>query len=158
MTKLLTATALALAMIGPALAQTSEPTEYRVIDAADLKVAPDRYTDKPIELRRMYCYYADEDDIRCAGDGGGLAIFASTVESAEEKDALAANCSEVKKFTSPACTKTIRLVPASNTQDRLSEYKLRTIIRTETIEIVSAPKPRNKIEAVPMRKPRDKRA
>jgi hypothetical protein len=132
--KTLAAITLALAMTGPALAES----EHRVIDAADLRMAPSKYLDKPIELRRMYCYYADDEDYRCVASDSTLAVFAPAIESEAEKSALEANCGEMKKITSPACTKTIRLVPASNVQDHISGYMLRTVIRTETIEIVPA--------------------
>lgn len=46
--------------------QPSQPHEYRVVDPADLYVAPSKYTDKAIEVRGMQCFHADKDEYTVA--------------------------------------------------------------------------------------------
>ena len=117
--------------------QPTEPTEYRVVDATDVYVAPNKYTDKPIELRRMKCLHADKDEYRCIAPGGNaLVVFAAGVEPATEKDAIETKCGEIKKILSRQCEKTIRLTPATNSEDIVSGYCKRTIIITQSIEVV----------------------
>jgi hypothetical protein len=69
--------------------QPTKPTEYRVADADDIFVAPNKYVDKPIELRRIRCLHADKDECRCIAPGSTfLIVFAAAVEPAAEKEAV----------------------------------------------------------------------
>src|SRR5436190_23178118 len=74
-------------VIGSPMARAQDkPTNYRVVDPSDVYVSPNKYKDKPIELRDMRCLHADEDEYRCIAPGGTtLVVFSSAVEPEGEK-------------------------------------------------------------------------
>jgi hypothetical protein len=83
------------------------------------------------------CLYADKDEYRCLAPGSNpLIVFAAAVEPEPEKEAIETKCGEIKKLLTPQCSKTIRFMPAENSQDTVSGYTKRTILLTRSIEVV----------------------
>jgi hypothetical protein len=110
--------------------------EFRAVDPDDVFVAPNKYQGKPIELRRMRCFHADKDEYRCTSSNGTmLLVLARGVTPQEEKDLIEERCGEIKKITTPACLKTIRLTPVVHEEDTISGYLKRTIIGAASIEV-----------------------
>jgi hypothetical protein len=152
-----TTTACAFVLLGLGLAigsSVARAQPYRVVDPADVYVAPNKYMDKPIELRNMKCLHADKDEYRCLAPGdNALVVFAAAVEPAAEKEAIETKCGEIKNILSPQCAKTIRFTPAENSDDIVSGYRKRTIILTRSIEVVPVTKrvryKRNVVESYP---------
>jgi hypothetical protein len=121
------ALAIAGVLATPTLAQ-----EYRVVDTADVRVSPNKFKGKNIELRGMNCYYSDDDDYRCTD--GTVTVFAKAATS--ESNWLEKNCDTMKKFMSAQCKATVRFSYDEVTEDLLSGYKTRTILQTDTVTVI----------------------
>lgn len=121
------------------IVQTPPPlpaSEYRVVDPSDLYITPGKYIGKPIELRRVYCLYADEDDYRCTTDGTNVMITAEEVTPPVHQQIMQKDCQSMKQFSTSKCIRTIRLIPTETSSDVVSNYQRRKIIVTTAIEVV----------------------
>lgn len=116
---------------------SAAPTTYKVVDADDVFVAPAKYQDKPIEIRRVRCFHADKAEYRCIGTGSlTVTIFASSIRPQAEREAIEEDCGEIRKMlSSPKCLKTIRFVPAKHSEDLVSGMQKRMVVITPEIEV-----------------------
>lgn len=126
-----------------AVPTTSGPPKseaYRLIDPADLYVAPNKYLKRPIELRRMRCLHADKDEYRCIAPGSVIVtIFTARLTPSSEQAAVENECGEIRKMTtSPKCLKTIRFVPLKAEEDLVNGYTKRLVVVAAAVEIVQA--------------------
>lgn len=125
------------------IVNTFAPDDYKVVDPDDIHVAPDKFIRKPIELRGVRCFYADKDDYRCsAGSILPTVIFTDTIGPTREKDDIETNCGAIKKINSPACRKTIHVVPTGYNEDSPNAFAKRIILKAQSIEIVPSAKRR----------------
>jgi hypothetical protein len=111
------------------------PSEYRVVDPSDLYVTPGKYIDKPIELRRVHCLYADEDDYRCTFDGASVMIAAEEVTPRAQQLIMQTDCQSMKQYSTSKCIRTIRLIPSESRTDVVSN-RTRRVFVTTAIEVV----------------------
>src|SRR4029077_18568858 len=82
----------------PKTIEPKKSAEYRVVDPSDIFVAYSKYLGKPIEVRKVRCYYADKDDYRCIAIGDSTVVFfAEDIEPATAREAIENDCSEIKK-------------------------------------------------------------
>lgn len=114
------------------------PADYKNVDPADLRVAPNKFMGKPIELRKVHCFYADASEYRCIATSGIsiVTVFGKDITPAPEKASLEADCGTIKMVDTPRCLRTIRLVPAANDQEQINAFASRVVVVTPTIEIM----------------------
>jgi hypothetical protein len=135
---------------GPETANTREivssfaPGDFKVVDPDDIHVAPRKFVGKPIEIRNAKCFYADKDDYRCMAPSRGMVttVFATSVGPANEKEALETDCGAIKKIDSPACRRTIRIVPVDFAEDAPNAFAKRIVVKVANIEIIPAARSR----------------
>ncbi len=122
---------------------SNTPTDFKVVDPIDLKVAPRKYQGKPIELRGLQCFHADANEFRCIAPGEVyLMLMAADVSPTTAKSQIEDQCGELRKaITSSACRKTVRFIPLVHDDDLVNGYTKRTIVGTKSIEVVAAPAP-----------------
>jgi hypothetical protein len=121
------------------IVQTPPPlpaSEYQVVDPSDLYVTPGKYIDKPIQLRRVRCLYANEDEYRCTTDGATVMILAEEVTPPVHQQIMQRDCQSMKQFSTSKCVRTIRFIPTESRSDVVSNYQTRKIIVTIAIEVV----------------------
>lgn len=128
----------------PAAQAKPEPLPERtapralVVDAPDLGIGSRKYFDKPIELRGVWCYYADVADYRCMTESK-VVVFSKAIIPAEHRQTIETNCSELRKaISSPACRRVIRFEFGSGQieEDTVSGGKTRTVIAPAQIEVL----------------------
>ena len=122
---------------------TSKSTDFKVVDALDMQVAPNKYTGKGVEMRQDQCFHADKNEYRCFHtDNTGLMILAADVAPAAAKGDIEDNCGEIRKaVTSTACRRTIRFVPFGNEADLVNGNN-RVVVVTPSIEVIAAQNPK----------------
>lgn len=114
------------------------PLEYKVVDADDLFVSPNKFRGKGVELRGMACFHADQSDYRCiAPRGVTLVIFAKEVTPPEARSKLEDDCGQIKKAATALCRRTIRFVANEFDADTVSGYQNRIIFKPTSIEVVA---------------------
>lgn len=121
------------------------PLEYKVVDADDLYVSPNKFRGRGVELRGMACFHADQSDYRCiAPRGVTLAIFAKEVSPPDARSKLEDDCGQIKKAATAACRRTIRFVANEFDADTVSGYQNRIVFRPTNIEVVAQAKDKRK--------------
>jgi hypothetical protein len=125
------------AMLVVSAAEAEEPKAYRVVDAADVFLAPNKFLGKDIEIRGVYCYFADVDDYRCITSGDGPVIFTKAIEADEGRKLVEENCDTIKKATGAKCRVTVRLNYDGVDRDELSDRKTRVILRPASVTVIA---------------------
>jgi hypothetical protein len=130
---------------GPETATTKElvsnfsPGDYKIVDPDDIHVAPSKFIGKPIELRNVKCFYADKDDYRCLTPSRLITtVFGASVGPDVERERLESDCGAIKKIDSPACRRTIRIVPLDFAEDAPTVLAKRIVVKAATIQIQPA--------------------
>lgn len=117
---------------------TQAPLEYKVADAEDLYVSPNKFKGKGVELRGMACFHADKGDYRCIARGGTtLAVFAKDVAPSDARAKLEDDCGQIKKASTGACRRNIRFVASEFDSDTVSGYQKRVVFTPAVIEFVT---------------------
>lgn len=122
---------------GPSLKGAEKnPPKPMVVDAVDLGVGSRKYHGKTIEVRGVWCYYADVADYRCMTESS-VVVFSKAIVPVEQREMIEANCSELRKaHSTPACRRSIRFEFAGDdvSQDTISGNRTRTVISPDQIE------------------------
>ena len=118
-----------------AILHSGNAGKYLVVDASDLAVQSNKYIGKPIEVRGVGCFHADEGDYRCAA-GEGAIIYAAAVEPPSAQRDIERNCGQIRNFALPQCTKTIRFTPIRAEDTKTTHYQDLRKISAEWIEVV----------------------
>lgn len=117
------------------------PTDYRLVDPADLFVAPSKFIDKPVEIRRAHCFYADRSEYRCLAPGReAVIVIAPNISPPDAKSLLENDCGAIKAMQTVKCQRTIRFVPAAHAQDAVNAMTPRVVIVSKMLEIAPTPK------------------
>lgn len=120
-------------------ASAGAPMVFKVVDAEDVYVTPNKYEGRGIELRKMRCFHADKDEYRCIAPGAVmLALFSKSIRPESERAAIENDCGEIKKMaTSPKCEKTVRFVPTKSGEDLVNGYRRRVVVGAPYLEIAA---------------------
>ncbi|MBV5347973.1 hypothetical protein [Lamprocystis purpurea] len=119
----------------------SPEIEFKVVDSEDMYVAPDKYTNRGVEMRNVQCFHADKDEYRCLATSSGmpLVLMSPEITPSAEKTAIEEKCGEIKKVSTQQCRKNVHFIPLGNTEDIIGGYQKRVVILTKAIEIIPAP-------------------
>jgi hypothetical protein len=114
-----------------------------VAPISEIALAPRKYFGKPIEVRGLFCYYADVEDYRCNAiiPAAPLAvIFTKAITPAAARQAIEANCDTAQKaIRSPRCRVTLRFSYDEDDVDEDTVQNInRVIVQPDSVEAIMA--------------------
>lgn len=113
-----------------------ESERLNVVAAEDLALSPARWLNRPVELRRVNCYYAGPEEVRCTRgvrQAPALTVIAQFITPEAMEKHIPTVCDTVKVAFTNRCLFTIRLSPQRVDFDRIANYQRRTIVRSTYI-------------------------
>jgi hypothetical protein len=121
-------------------ALATAPTTFRVVDPLDFVVAPRKFLNTGVQLRRVQCFHADADDFRCfTTTGDTVTIFAKAIKPATEQALIEERCGSARTAVqSPSCRRSIRFVPTFAEKEQLNALADRLVVRAESVEVIPA--------------------
>ena len=118
----------AMLVLAPAFANAED---IKKLTSADLSVETHKWDGKTIEAS-FSCFYADKDEFRCIGVGGGhVRADFSTLTPLEKREGLENDCDTIKKSSSKKCTVTIRFVYTGYSTQEANAFSKLTLIEAQ---------------------------
>lgn len=108
----------------------------------EIALAPRKYVGKPVEVRGLFCYYADVGDYRCNAvnqESPMAVVFAKAITPDAARQAIEANCDTAEKaIRSQRCRVTLRFSYDEDDvdQDLVGGSIDRIIVRPDTAEAI----------------------
>lgn len=112
-----------------------KPTEFKVVEAADLAIGTNKYVGKNIEIHNIKCVYADVGDYRCT-TGSSVSIFTKAVQPVSLREYIETKCDKVRKaLLGSTCLFAARFTYTEVTRDIVSGFQERTILHPDIIKL-----------------------
>lgn len=114
---------------------------FQAVEPLDFIVAPNKFMDRGVEIKRARCFHADKNEFRCFTSSPGIiTVFTPMLKPVSAQEQVENECGQVRTASSsPRCQFAIRFVPVAAETEPLNAFQKRLVVVTKEIELLPSP-------------------